>query len=101
MPSGPYLVTADEVSDPQDMMVRTWVNGELRQEDNTGNVKYTIGALVEYFSQITLNPGDMILTGTPGGSGINRDKPEDYLLKVGDVVEIEIGNLGRLRNHIV
>lgn len=92
-PMGPYLVTADEVPDPANLNLRTYVNGELRQEGNTGNLIHTVPALIEYISEfMTLEPGDLIWTGTP--KGISHIYP-------GDVMRLEIDGLGALENEVV
>jgi 2-keto-4-pentenoate hydratase/2-oxohepta-3-ene-1,7-dioic acid hydratase in catechol pathway len=98
-PMGPYLVTADEVADPQQLKIRCWVNGELRQDSNTAEMIFKIRELITFISQTcTLMPGDIISTGTPHGVGVFRDPP--VFLQPGDVVEIEIEKLGRLRNNV-
>ena len=99
-PLGPYLVTADEVPDPNALTLTTRVNGQIRQHASTADLIFDCGALIEYWSQLTLDPGDVIATGTPSGVGIFSDPPEQYLLKPGDVVEVEIDGLGVLRNRI-
>ncbi len=101
LPAGPFLVTRDEILDPQALTIECWVNGELRQSDTTANMIFPIGEIVARLSRLTLEPGDIIGTGSPGGSGIGWDPPERGLLKIGDVVEVAISGLGRLRNHIV
>jgi 2-keto-4-pentenoate hydratase/2-oxohepta-3-ene-1,7-dioic acid hydratase in catechol pathway len=98
-PMGPYLLTADEVPDPHTLDIRCWVNGELRQESNTRELIFKVHDLVAYISKTsTLMPGDVLITGTPGGVGVFRD-PQVFL-KPGDLVEIEIETLGRLRNRV-
>lgn len=98
-PLGPYLLTADEVQDPHDLAIRCWVNGELRQDSTTGEMIFPIPELLAYISKTsTLMPGDIISTGTPDGVGVFRKPP--VFLKSGDVVEIEIEKLGRLRNRV-
>jgi 2-keto-4-pentenoate hydratase/2-oxohepta-3-ene-1,7-dioic acid hydratase in catechol pathway len=98
-PLGPYLVTADEVPDPHDLRIRCWVNGELRQDSNTRELVFNVPQLVAYISRTcTLMPGDIISTGTPGGVGVFREPP--VFLQPGDVVEVEIDRLGRLRNRV-
>ncbi|HEY8393708.1 MAG TPA: fumarylacetoacetate hydrolase family protein [Thermaerobacter sp.] len=98
-PTGPYLVHRDAVGWPVELEVRTWVNGELRQHANTRQLLFDIPTLVEAISAgITLEPGDIIATGTPSGVGMGFDPPR--FLKPGDVVEIEIEGLGRLRNPV-
>ena len=98
-PMGPYLVTTDEVVDPQQLKIRCWVNGELRQDSNTAEMIFKIRELISFISQTcTLMPGDIISTGTPHGVGVFRNPP--VFLQPGDVVEIEIEKLGRLRNYV-
>ena len=97
-PIGPWLTTADEVGDPHGLRLRTWVNGELRQDSNTKQLIFDCFALVEHLSTaFTLEPGDVIATGTPGGVGIAMKPPR--LLAVGDVVRVEIEGLGALENR--
>jgi 2-keto-4-pentenoate hydratase/2-oxohepta-3-ene-1,7-dioic acid hydratase in catechol pathway len=99
-PLGPWLVTADELGDPHRLELRTWVNGELRQHSNTGKLIFDCFALVEHLSTaFTLEPGDVISTGTPAGVGFAM-KPPRYL-RAGDVVRIEIEGIGRLENRVV
>ncbi|GAA2255743.1 2-hydroxyhepta-2,4-diene-1,7-dioate isomerase [Streptomyces ruber] len=96
-PLGPWLVTADEVPDPQDLSLRLWVNGELQQDGTTAEQIFPVGEVVRYVSQfMTLYPGDVINTGTPAGVAMGRPEPKPYL-RAGDVVELEIGGLGRQR----
>jgi 2-keto-4-pentenoate hydratase/2-oxohepta-3-ene-1,7-dioic acid hydratase in catechol pathway len=99
-PLGPWLTTADEVSDPHGLGIRTFVNGELRQNSNTKELIFDCYALVEHLSTaFTLEVGDVVATGTPGGVGIARKPPR--LLAVGDVVRVVIDGLGELRNEVV
>lgn len=99
-PLGPYVVTADEVPDPQDVPIRTWHNGVLVQDGSTASMIFGVAELIAYCAaHFTLHPGDVILTGTPAGCGDFRD-PKIALLP-GDVVEIEVGTLGRQRNAVV
>jgi 2-keto-4-pentenoate hydratase/2-oxohepta-3-ene-1,7-dioic acid hydratase in catechol pathway len=99
-PIGPYLVTADQVGDPQSLPIRCWVNGALRQNATTAEMIFPITHLVSYISQyLTLEPGDIILTGTPEGVVLGMSDP--VWLRPGDEVTIEIGNLGRLTNMMV
>jgi 2-keto-4-pentenoate hydratase/2-oxohepta-3-ene-1,7-dioic acid hydratase in catechol pathway len=99
-PLGPYLVTADEVPDPQDLDLNTWVNGELRQKSNTRDMVFSVAALVADLSQImTLEPGDLIFTGTP--EGVILGMAEKTWLKPGDQVVCEVGGLGRLATTLV
>jgi 2-keto-4-pentenoate hydratase/2-oxohepta-3-ene-1,7-dioic acid hydratase in catechol pathway len=95
-PIGPWLVTADEVADPQDLGARLWVNGEVRQDGTTKNMIFGVRHVVHYLSQfMTLYPGDVINTGTPAGVAMGREG-QPYL-RAGDVVELEIDGLGRQR----
>jgi 2-keto-4-pentenoate hydratase/2-oxohepta-3-ene-1,7-dioic acid hydratase in catechol pathway len=99
-PIGPYLVTTDEIADPQSLPIRCWVNGTLRQDSNTADMIFPVAQLVSYISQyLTLEPGDIILTGTP--EGVVLGMANKAWLKPGDEVTIEIGNLGRLTNVMV
>ncbi|KAK9885372.1 hypothetical protein WA026_010869 [Henosepilachna vigintioctopunctata] len=99
-PLGPYIVTKDEIPDPHNLTLRCFVNGELKQEGNTGDMIHKIDKLIEHLSSVTiLYPGDLILTGTPSGVGYYRDPPE-YLRK-GDILESEIEGIGRMVNHVV
>lgn len=98
-PMGPWLVTTDELPDPSGLEVVLTVNGEERQRSNTANLVFTVPRLVEFLSGLmTLEPGDVILTGTPGGVGVARD-PQVFL-KDGDVVRIEIDKIGALENKV-
>jgi len=100
-PLGPWLVTADEVGDPQALGLRLWVNGELRQDGNTADMKFGVAELVRYVSQfMVLYPGDVINTGTPAGVALGQPEPKPYL-RPGDVVELEIDGLGRARQLMV
>lgn len=98
---GPWLVTADEIADPHGLELTLSVNGDVRQRDNTGNMLSRIPAIIEYWSQITLEPGDIISTGTPAGVGIFREPPERYLLRPGDRIAATISGLGTLENVVV
>jgi 2-keto-4-pentenoate hydratase/2-oxohepta-3-ene-1,7-dioic acid hydratase in catechol pathway len=98
-PYGPWLTTADEVADPQALALRTWVNGELRQDASTSDLIFGIGELVRFLQEtIALQPGDLILTGTPSGVGMAMDPPR-YLTS-GDVVRIEIEQLGAIEHRV-
>ena len=98
-PIGPWITTADEVGDPHALRVRTWVNGELRQDSSTKNLIFDCFAIVEHLSTaFTLEPGDVVATGTPGGVGIAMKPPK--LLSIGDVVRVEIEGLGTLENRV-
>ncbi|HZY85284.1 MAG TPA: fumarylacetoacetate hydrolase family protein [Gemmataceae bacterium] len=99
-PTGPVLVTADEVPDPHNLAIRLRLNGQTMQDSNTRQMIFGVGATLAYLSQVfTLEPGDLVFTGTPPGVGFAR-KPPVYL-KAGDVVEVEIEGLGVLRNPVV
>lgn len=99
-PFGPWLLTADEVHDPQRLGLRLWVNGMLRQDGNTANMIFGVHHLVWYLSQfMVLRPGDVINTGTP--AGVAMGQPDKPYLKAGDVVELEIDGLGRQRQTFV
>ncbi|REK23555.1 MAG: FAA hydrolase family protein [Planctomycetota bacterium] len=99
-PCGPELVTADEIADPHQLDIRLRLNGETMQESNTCQLIFKIDQLISYISQVaTLEPGDLIYTGTPPGVGMARRPP--VFLKPGDEVEVEIDGVGRLRNAVV
>ena len=101
-PLGPWIVNEDELGDPHDLQIRTYVNDELRQNGNTREMIYDCYQQVAHLSQaFTLEPGDVIATGTPAGIGAVRQPFPDGLLKVGDVVRIEIDGIGELRNTVV
>lgn len=100
LPIGPDLVTADEVGDPQALRLRTWLNGELRQDSNTSDMIFGVAELVSYCSHyFTLVPGDIFITGTP--AGVIAGMKEPVWLKGGDVVEVEVEGLGRLVTPLV
>jgi acylpyruvate hydrolase len=100
-PLGPWLVTADEIADPMNLRVMSRVNGEIRQNGNTKQMIWSIPKLIAYLSQMTLEPGDVISTGTPEGVASGR-KPglPSWFLKAGDVLESEVEKVGLLRNKI-
>ena len=99
-PTGPYLVTRDEVEDVQNLAMRLDVNGERRQTGNTSTMIFTVAQCISHLSQMfTLHPGDVISTGTPPGVGMGI-KPEPVYLKVGDVMELEIEGLGVQRQTV-
>jgi 2-keto-4-pentenoate hydratase/2-oxohepta-3-ene-1,7-dioic acid hydratase in catechol pathway len=99
-PLGPYLVTSDEVGDPNNLSIRSIVNGEVRQNSNTADMIFHCDEIVSYISQyMTLEPGDIILTGTPEGVILGYPKEKQIWLKEGDEVTIEIEKLGRLTNR--
>lgn len=97
---GPALVTPDEVSDLGAQRVQTRLNGELMQDQPLSDLIFDVPALIEYLSAFTpLSPGDVIVTGTPGGVGDGRNPP--VYLRAGDVVDVSIGTIGALRNQVV
>jgi 2-keto-4-pentenoate hydratase/2-oxohepta-3-ene-1,7-dioic acid hydratase in catechol pathway len=99
-PLGPWIVTADEIADPHNLEIRTTVNGEVRQRDNTGNMIHDWETMIEYASTAwTLEPGDLIATGTCGGVAAGMQPPQ--WLKVGDVVRMEVERIGYLENRVV
>lgn len=101
-PLGPYLVTADEVDNPNQLYLRTTVNGEIRQNSNTSDMIFPCNEIVSYISQyMTLEPGDIILTGTPEGVVMGKPLEEQIYLQPGDEVTVEIEKLGSLTNRMV
>ena len=99
-PMGPNIVTADEIEDPQNLNIKSWVNGELKQDSNTKYQIFTIAQTIAVLSQgMELEAGDVIATGTPSGVGYARTPPE-YLMP-GDMVECEVEKVGKIRNKIV
>ena len=99
-PVGPWLVTADEIADPQALRVTLDLNGERVQDETTGDMIFTVAQIVSHMSQfMKLVPGDIIATGTPSGVGMGM-KPQRFL-KPGDVMEIEVEGLGRQRQEAV
>ncbi|MBS4219252.1 fumarylacetoacetate hydrolase family protein [Bacillus sp. FJAT-49711] len=101
-PVGPYLVTADEVGNPNDLSLKTYVNGELRQDSNTSDMIFNCAEIVSYISQhMTLEPGDIILTGTPEGVVMGYPADNQHYLQPGDVVTVEIEKLGTLTNYFI
>ena len=99
-PMGPWLVTRDEVPDPQDLAIRCTLNGEVMQDSTTAEMIFGVAELIEFSSRaFTLLPGDVIITGTPHGVGVFRDPP--VFLKDGDEVAVEIEGMGRLSNPCV
>ncbi len=98
-PFGPWITTADEVPDPENLRLRTWVNGELRQDSRTSDLIFGPEKLVEFISETcTLRPGDLILTGTPSGVGVYMDPPQ--FLNEGDHIRIEIEQLGSVEHRV-
>jgi 2-keto-4-pentenoate hydratase/2-oxohepta-3-ene-1,7-dioic acid hydratase in catechol pathway len=101
-PLGPWIVTADELGDPHDLGIRAFVNDELRQDSNTGEMIFNCFQQVSHLSEaFTLEPGDVIAAGTPAGVGAARQPFPEGLLKVGDVVRIEIDRIGALENTVI
>jgi 2-keto-4-pentenoate hydratase/2-oxohepta-3-ene-1,7-dioic acid hydratase in catechol pathway len=97
-PIGPWIVTPDDVGDPHVLELKTWVNGELRQHSNTRELIYDCFDQVATLSAaFTLEPGDVVATGTPGGVGVAQGK----FLVPGDVVRIEIEQIGAIENRVV
>ena len=97
-PFGPAIVTKDEIPDPHNLNLKTKVNGEVRQQSNTKHLIFNCFELIEHLSTaFTLEPGDLILTGTPSGVGVVENK----FLKADDIVKISIGNLGYIENKVI
>ena len=98
-PFGPWITTADEVPEPENLRLRSWVNGEARQDSRTSDLLFGIDYLVNFIAETcTLEPGDLILTGTPSGVG-EAFKPPKYL-QPGDTVRVEVEGLGALEHPI-
>jgi acylpyruvate hydrolase len=98
-PFGPWITTADEVAEPGDLALRTWINGELRQDSRTSDLIFSVPEIVAFLREtITLEPGDLILTGTPSGVGMYFNPPR--FLGSGDVVRIEIEGLGTIEHAV-
>jgi acylpyruvate hydrolase len=99
-PCGPALVFMDEIDDLQDLRVRTWVNGDVVQDGTTASMIFGVAETIAFLSQImTLEPGDIIATGTPAGVG--QAKTPSLFLQAGDIVETQVQGLGTLRNRVV
>lgn len=102
-PIGPWIVTSDEIPDPNALSMKTWVNGELRQESSTADMIFKVAELISGVSRFfTLRPGDIFLTGTPAGVVCCEpdERKESLWLRDGDIVEVEIEKLGRLTNYV-
>jgi 2-keto-4-pentenoate hydratase/2-oxohepta-3-ene-1,7-dioic acid hydratase in catechol pathway len=98
-PFGPWIVTADEIPDPSGLGIRSWINNTLMQEASTADMVFGVPEIVSYLSEcFTLEPGDVIATGTPGGVGHFRNPP--VYLKPGDRIRIEIERIGTLENPV-
>ncbi len=101
-PLGPWLVLRDEIPDPQALHLELRVNSETRQSDSTAEMIFTVREMVAHWSRLRLDPGDLILTGTPAGVAMGRKPdPTSFWLRPGDVVEVEIERVGVLRNVVV
>src|SRR5690625_4723130 len=101
-PVGPYLVTGNDVGNPNDLTLKTYVNGEERQHSNTADMIFHCDEIVSYISKhMTLTPGDIIITGTPEGVAMGDQEGEERWLQPGDEVTVEIEKLGSLTNRIV
>jgi 2-keto-4-pentenoate hydratase/2-oxohepta-3-ene-1,7-dioic acid hydratase in catechol pathway len=101
-PLGPWLVTEDELGDPHDLRIRGYLNDELRQDASTAEMVFDCFEQVSHLSEaFTLEPGDVIATGTPSGVAIGRQPIRDHLLKVGDTFRVEIEGIGTLANTVV
>jgi 2-keto-4-pentenoate hydratase/2-oxohepta-3-ene-1,7-dioic acid hydratase in catechol pathway len=99
-PFGPWIVTADEIGDPHNLGIRCFVNGAKRQDSNTRHLVFDVFDQIAHLSEaMTLEPGDVIYTGTPGGVGFAAQPPE--FLKAGDVVRVEIDRIGALEARLV
>ena len=99
-PTAPYLVTADEVDNPQNLGLSCWVNGELRQNSNTSDMIFSVAECISYISQyMTLKPGDVISTGTP--EGVVMGRTDKIWLKPGDEVVVQVEGLGKCMNRMV
>lgn len=98
MPMGPWITPASDIPDPQNVMMNLWLNGELQQHSRTDDMLFSVAEQIEYVSRrITLRPGDVIATGTPGGVG----KPRGLFLKPGDMIRVEIEGIGAMENPVV
>jgi 2-keto-4-pentenoate hydratase/2-oxohepta-3-ene-1,7-dioic acid hydratase in catechol pathway len=97
---GPWLITTDEVPDPNCLPIHTYLNGQLVQDDNTAHMVRSVPELIAYISAFSpLSPGDVIITGSPGGVGMKRTPP--LFLKDGDLIEVEVEGVGRLSNPVL
>lgn len=100
LPLGPWMVTADEIDDPQSLPIRCMVNGEVMQDSNTSEMIFGVAELISFISQtLTLEPGDLISSGTPAGVGFVKKPP--LFLRPGDEVSVEITGIGTLTNPVV
>jgi len=100
LPMGPGIVLAADIPDPQTLLLTTRVNGEVVQRENTSQMIFSVAATIAFLSSfMTLEPGDVIATGTPSGIGARRQPPQ--FLHPGDIVEVEIERIGMIRNQMV
>ena len=100
LPVGPYVVTADEISDPQNLSIKGWMNGDLRQDSSTADMIFSVAEIIAFASKVmTLSPGDVISTGTPEGVILGME-PKVWM-KPGDEYVVEVEGLGRLTNRMV
>jgi 2-keto-4-pentenoate hydratase/2-oxohepta-3-ene-1,7-dioic acid hydratase in catechol pathway len=98
-PIGPCLVTRDEIADPHNLRIRLWIGDELLQNSNTSNLIFGVSELLSYLSSVmTLEPGDIVATGTPAGVGFTRNPPR--YLRDGETVRVEVDGLGALENPV-
>ncbi|MCG8356964.1 MAG: fumarylacetoacetate hydrolase family protein [Kiloniellales bacterium] len=100
-PMGPWLTTADAVVDPQALRISLEVDGERRQDASTADMIFSVAELVSYWSPMGLDPGDILITGTPSGVALARDEPERYYLRAGQTVTARIQGLGELKNTVL
>jgi 2-keto-4-pentenoate hydratase/2-oxohepta-3-ene-1,7-dioic acid hydratase in catechol pathway len=99
-PMGPWLMTAGEIADPQNLRLRVWVNGEIRQQLSTADMIYPVAEQISYLSTVmTLEPGDLLASGTGSGAGWGMDPPR--FLEAGDVVRVEIDGIGYIENRVI
>jgi 2-keto-4-pentenoate hydratase/2-oxohepta-3-ene-1,7-dioic acid hydratase in catechol pathway len=99
-PIGPWFVTADEIPDPQALTLELRVNGQRRQHASTADMIFSVRRIVAYWSQLGLQPGDLITTGTPSGVALAMPEPEKYYLRPGDLVEAQVSGIGTLVNRM-
>lgn len=99
-PMGPWLTTADVVGDPQSLRLTLEVDGEVRQDASTADMMFPVAELISYWSRMGLEPGDILITGTPSGVALARDQPERFYLRAGQLVTARIEKLGELRNPV-
>lgn len=100
-PIGPYVTTLDDIEDVQNLKIECRVNGDLRQSDSTSRMLFNIRQILEYYADLPLLPGDIVLTGSPAGVAVGMDVPADYYLNDGDTVVVSIEGLGSLESRIV